>query len=182
MASIVTLQQLGIAVPRVVGYGLQGHNPASLQSFVLMEEVAPVISLEDIARDWREIPPAFLFKQKLIEEVARITRVMHQQGMNHRDLYICHFLLDTAHVSAMKLYLIDLHRAQIRSKTPLRWIIKDLAALYFSSQEIGLTERDKFRFMKKYTGKSLRDIMKTEKTFWINVDKRGSTYRDHTKK
>uniref|UniRef100_UPI003AF9562D lipopolysaccharide kinase InaA family protein n=1 Tax=Thiolapillus sp. TaxID=2017437 RepID=UPI003AF9562D len=32
-------------------------------------------------------------KQRLIARVAAMTRRLHQNGINHRDLYICHFLL-----------------------------------------------------------------------------------------
>jgi hypothetical protein len=43
--------------------------------------------------------------------------------------------------------LIDLHRAQLRKKTPRRWVVKDVAGLYFSVMDIGLTQRDLFRFV-----------------------------------
>ena len=80
-----------------------------------------------------------------------------------------------------KLALIDLHRAGIRRVVPERWIIKDLAGLYFSCQHIGLTQRDKLRFMRHYRQQSLRTIMETEHQFWEKVSIRGNTYRDHTK-
>jgi len=181
------LQTLGLNVPVVAAFGLRGVNPASLQSFVLMEEVAPVISLEDLAKEWLTTPPSFRLKRRLIGEVARIARVMHQNGMNHRDFYICHFLLDIPHgrenidVNSLRLYLIDLHRAQIRRLTPERWIIKDLAGLYFSSKDIGLTQRDIFYFMKIYSDKPLRDLMVSENELWHKVKIRGNTYRDHTR-
>ena len=83
---------------------------------------------------------------------------MHENGMNHRDFYLCHFLLDNKFAEhntieeSTKLFLIDLHRAQIRFATPLRWIVKDLGSLYFSAAEVPLTKRDLFRFMKIYSG------------------------------
>ena len=30
-------------------------------------------------------------KRKILEEVARICRKIHINGINHRDLYLCHF-------------------------------------------------------------------------------------------
>lgn len=175
--AIQKLNELGVSVPVVAGYGLRGLNPARLESFVLMQELKPVISLEELCLTWRHTPPSFVFKCELIKEVARMTRLMHENGMNHRDFYICHFLLNT---ESMQLSLIDLHRAQIRCKTPQRWVIKDLAGLYFSSKDIGLKRRDYYRFMKAYRGKSVRDIMRTEGVFWKKVIKRGEKlYRDH---
>lgn len=186
--AIQTLQSLGIATPTIVAFGQRGINPAKLQSFILMEELKPVISLEDLCKTWGKNPPSFILKRVLIEKIAQISRTLHQNGINHRDFYICHFLLDISHgieninPAQLKLYLIDLHRAQHRQVTPERWIIKDLAGLYFSSKDIGLTQRDLFRFMKKYNGKSLKQIMISEKTFWKKVQERGEQlYRDHTK-
>jgi heptose I phosphotransferase len=175
--AINKLQSIGIAVPTIAGYGVCGINPARIQSFILLEELAPIVSLEDLTTNWKKLPPSFVEKKALITQVAHIARVMHDAGINHRDFYLCHFLLKNA-----QLYLIDLHRAQIRSKTPTRWSIKDLAGLYFSSKEIGLTKRDIFRFMLEYNAISLKEIFQTKKTYWHKVKKRGERlYDDHKK-
>ena len=68
-----------------------------------------------------------------------------------------------------KLYLIDLHRLQIRRKTPERWAVKDISGLYYSSKDIGLTKRDLLRFIKLYRGKPLREILANESKFWQKV-------------
>lgn len=91
---------------------------------------------------------------------------MHAAGINHRDCYICHFLLHlpfTGREDELKISVIDLHRAQIRSKVPRRWRDKDLIGLYFSSMNIGLTQRDIWRFMKVYFGMPLRTIFSLER-------------------
>ena len=87
---------------------------------------------------------------------------MHRGGVNHRDCYLCHFLLDTARpidAKNIKLSVIDLHRAQLRAHLPLRWRDKDLSALYYSALDIGLTRRDKLRFLKGYFRQPLRQIL-----------------------
>lgn len=177
--AIKKLQSLGVATPALVGYDKRGTNPAKIQSYILMEELAPVVSLEDLCKTWQKKPPAFAFKRQLIDEIARIASVMHQNSINHRDFYICHFLMDKNEKN-LKLYLIDLHRAQIRRLTPERWIIKDLAGLYFSSKDIGLTSRDLYRFMKSYRNKPLREIVKTENKFWKKVKTRGEKLYGNT--
>lgn len=175
--AIQQLNRLNVAVPALMGYGSRGAHPAYIQSFVLMEALTNTISLEELCASWKEKPPSFVFKQKLIAEVARIARVLHENGINHRDFYICHFLLD---LSQTKLYLIDLHRAQIRKFLPERWVVKDLTGLYFSSKQIGLTKRDFFRFMTIYRQKPLKVLLKEEKFFWEKVKRRGEIlYRDH---
>ena len=94
--------------------------------------------------------------------------------MNHRDFYLCHFLLDQStrlSPSAIKLYLVDLHRMQSRKKTPMRWLVKDIGSLLFSAMKIGLTKKDYLLFMKLYSGHSLRVALQN-KIFWLNVKQR----------
>jgi len=163
--AIRRLEQLGVDTMRAVAYGVRGGNPATQHSFIVTEELAPTISLEDFCRDWPAMPPAPRMKRALIDRVATMARRMHAGGVNHRDFHICHFLLhlDPAPtVEAFKLSLIDLHRAQVRARTPRRWRDKDLASLYFSALGIGLTQRDFLRFLRIYFDRPLRDILRDE--------------------
>lgn len=180
--AIHKLQTLNVAVPHLVAYGERGRNPATRESFILMEELHPIISLEDLTAKWPQNPPKFAYKQDLLVETARIAHTLHAHGINHRDFYICHLLLNQEHPEwhELTLYLIDLHRAELRANVPERWLIKDLAALYFSSLDAGLTRRDYLRFMKYYRQQPLRDILHAEDEFWMKVKKRGDDlYRDH---
>lgn len=163
--AIRRLEQLGVDTMRAVAYGARGSNPATQHSFIVTEELAPTVSLEDFCRDWTSASPDVRFKRALIRRVATMARRMHEGGVNHRDFYICHFLLHLDPVptaDAFKLSLIDLHRAQTRSRTPRRWRDKDLAALYFSALGIGLTQRDFLRFLKVYFDRALHDILRDE--------------------
>jgi len=97
--------------------------------------------------------------------VAKMTGGMHRAGVNHRDCYICHFLLHTDRPVTpddFKLSVIDLHRAQTRATISRRWRNKDLAALYFSALDIGLTRRDKLRFLRGYFQRPLRQVLADE--------------------
>ena len=163
--AIRRLEALGVDTMHAVAYGSRGGNPATQHSFIVTEELAPTASLEDFCRDWPASPPPAHFKHALIGRVATMARGMHAGGVNHRDFYICHFLLhlDPAPTAdAFRLSLIDLHRAQLRPKTPRRWRDKDLAALYFSALGIGLTQRDFLRFLRVYFDRPLRDILRDE--------------------
>lgn len=180
--AIHRLQKLSIPTLDIVGYGSRGCNPARRESFLMTRELPPFVTLEELSKEWQSKRPAWRFKQALIQEVARIARVLHEEGINHRDFYLCHFLMDTLKYSLEQphLYLIDLHRAQIRSVTPTRWAIKDLAGLYFSSKDSGLTQRDLWRFIRAYRGSSLRNVFNKEAAFWLKVKTRGDKlYRKH---
>jgi hypothetical protein len=161
---------------RVVAYGERGRNPARRESFIVTEALENTESLEDFCADWDTRPPvgraALRLKRALITRVAGIARTMHTHGMNHRDFYICHLLLDVSRdvlsvdPDTLTLSLIDLHRAQLRNRTPRRWIIKDIGALYFSAMRIGLTRRDLFRFMTVYRDTTLRETLAADGKFW----------------
>ncbi|WP_278349530.1 lipopolysaccharide core heptose(I) kinase RfaP [Stutzerimonas kunmingensis] len=163
--AIQRLHEVGVPTMTAVAYGERGANPASQHSFIITEELAPTVSLEDFTANWLEQPPAPSLKRALIAEVARMAGTMHRAGVNHRDFYICHFLLHTdkpVTASDFRLSLIDLHRAQVRTTTPSRWRNKDLAGLYFSAIEIGLTRGDKLRFLREYFQRPLREILRDE--------------------
>ena len=176
--AIQRLEQLGIKTMRLVGYGKRGWNPARLQSFVITEEIPNAISLEHLSIECPEVLQNYSLKRNLITEVAKVARKLHNNGINHRDFYICHFLLGSdsgAHKPCdndVTLYLIDLHRAQIRRRTPGRWRVKDIAGLYFSSMGIGLTKRDILRFVRIYWNRSLPEALRENRAFWRQVEKR----------
>lgn len=175
--AIQKLHSLHIATQKIVGYGVRGYNPATLHSFLITEALPDTISLEEYGKSWKNNPPAYSLKHSLIRCIAHIARVLHENGMNHRDFYLCHFLLSK---NSQDLYLIDLHRAHIRKVTPKRWILKDLAGLYFSSKEMGLSSRDLLRFLKEYRNKPLRKLLNKESAFWRKVKQRGDKlYQQH---
>ena len=151
------LTAAGVSVPEPVAYAERGDNPASRESFILSRAIEPSISLEDMAKGWRESRPLAADRWRVLSRVAEMVTAMHNCGVNHRDLYICHFLLrPNSYPSAPELTLIDLHRAQIRLSVPRRWLIKDLGALWFSAADTLPTRRDAYRFIRRYTNRSLR--------------------------
>ncbi|MDB6060244.1 MAG: rfaP [Verrucomicrobiaceae bacterium] len=187
--AIRALEKIDIDTLTIAGYGKRGLNPAQQLSFLVTDELKEIESLEDFCKSWPQHPPSFSMKQQLIERLADISRKMHVAGINHRDYYLCHFLLDMSaavseqNIASKKLSLMDLHRAQIRARVPQRWVIKDLGGLYFSALDIGLTKRDIFRFMRYYRQKKLREILRSEARFWRKVAQRaGQIYtRDNSR-
>src|SRR5690606_26581306 len=83
--AIQRLTEAGVPTMTGVAFGERGGNPANQHSFIITEELAPTISLEDYARDWPTRPPAPALKRALIRRVAQMTASMHRAGVNHRD-------------------------------------------------------------------------------------------------
>ncbi len=73
-----------------------------------------------------------------------------------------------------KVSLIDLHRALISKRLAKRWVIKDIAGLYFSAMDIGLSNRDLYRFIRLYTSRSLREALLDSDGFWGSVNARAT--------
>jgi heptose I phosphotransferase len=167
--AIRKLQELGLRAPVIAAFGSRGLLPGNLESFLITEDVGPHVTLEDHCRPWDEQPPTFAAKRAMIEELADISYRLHTNGVCHRDYYLCHFLRTAAD---KPLTVIDLHRALVKRRLDARWVIKDLAGLYFSAMDAGLTRRDLFRFMRSYRRCSLRDTMMQERTFWEAVQGR----------
>ncbi len=168
--AITRLQELGIKVPVIAAYGRKGLLPANVESFLVTEDVGPHESLEDHCRNWRTQPPAFTHKRALLLQIADISRTIHSAGVCHRDFYICHLLFTGPD---QPLTVIDLHRALIKKNLKQRWVIKDVAGLYFSAMDAGLTRRDLYRFMKRYDNQNtLRKTLATNAPFWRAVEQR----------
>ncbi|GJL83353.1 MAG: hypothetical protein DHS20C01_29870 [marine bacterium B5-7] len=186
------LQRLGIDTMSIAGYGTTGGNPARRRSFIVTDEISNSLSLEDFCERWKYSPPTsaedIRFKRWLIKSLALISRDIHNSGANHRDYYLCHFLLqrhgDPRHLSpsTSRLFVIDLHRMQIRRRTPVRWAVKDISGLRYSSMDLGLTVRDIYRFMCIYRAKPLRQILLREKMFWRRVESRAKNLYEAEKR
>lgn len=169
--AIQKVTSLGIATTPLVAYGQRGCSPASLQSFVMTEDLGDIISLEDLCADWKNNPPEPELKRKLIIATAKLAKTIHENGVNHRDFYLCHLCLDAQYIhdqdlTKIKLYLIDLHRVIIHNRPSIKANMKDIAALYFSSLDAGLTARDYLRFKRYYQQQSSQ--------FWHAVEARAS--------
>jgi tRNA A-37 threonylcarbamoyl transferase component Bud32 len=162
--AIEKLNLLGIATTPLVAYGQRGSNPANLESFVLTQDLGDITSLEDLCASWQQSPPDARFKRQIIRQVAEIARRLHENGMNHRDFYLCHFCLDNTLLPHIRLYLIDLHRVLTHAKPSFSANVKDIAALYFSSMDVGLTPRDYLRFKHYYR--------QQDASFWKKVETR----------
>ena len=169
------LTRLGVRVPRPLAYAVRGINPARQNSFVVMEALDGLASLEDVTQRWREEPPAAGVKSVLAVALAKLTRTLHDNGINHRDYYLCHILVDpawTGRGDPPTLHLIDLHRAQIREAVPERWRVKDVGGLLFSALGAQPSRTDLARFVRRYTGKSLRRSLTEDRVFWLKVVQR----------
>lgn len=150
--AIQALNHLNIPTTPYVGHGVQGCVPANLRSFVMTEDLGDIVTLEDVALTWKTQRPRLQYKRALIRRVAEIAGKLHANGIYHRDFYICHFCFKRGQDEQVtpQLYVLDLHRVEIHQPPAERMQIKDLAALYFSAMDAGLSRGDWLIFLKYY--------------------------------
>ncbi len=84
---------------------------------------------------------------RLARAAGCLVRAFHKAGFFHRDLYLCHILLEEG-----RLLFIDLQRLEEGYIFKRRGRIKDLAALLYSSMATPVTDKDRLRFLAAYLG------------------------------
>jgi UDP-glucose:(heptosyl)LPS alpha-1,3-glucosyltransferase len=149
---MAALNAAGVRTMDAVAYGEQKTGSRGKRSFLVtaqargekLEEIAPFLKGK------------FRKKRCIICSLAETVRKLHGAGFNHRDLYLSHIFYDGKD-DENPVSLIDLQRLQRRAKGFNRWIIKDLAALNYSSPERAITKSDRMRFLLLYLGKRRLD-------------------------
>lgn len=176
--------ELGLDTMQAVGWGYEGINPVQRNSFLITESLEHTLDLESwFGGNKNRTDKSFLTaKRTLIQRVAKISRTLHENGVNHRDYYLCHLRMDTDIADPIKqcdripIYIMDLHRAQLRNETPQRWRVKDISGLWYSScygpAGLTLNRTDLIRFIKAYKGKNWRTSLKRETDLWQEIKAR----------
>ncbi|MGB2613409.1 MAG: lipopolysaccharide kinase InaA family protein [Phycisphaerae bacterium] len=163
--NIVRLTDAGIASARCVAVGWEFSRGGRRERSCLVTEEVPGAVQADTYCERAFAPPrrreATDEKRRFVRALGRLARQFHGAGFAHRDFYLCHVLVRPVEGAEPALHLIDLQRLlRFRRRVPTRWIVKDLAALLFSSwpSEATLirsevfTDTDRMRFAREYFG------------------------------
>ena len=159
------LADLDIPSMRCVALGEELSGPGRRErSCVVTEEVAdatPADAYFEARFSGPPTPAGEAEKRDLIVRIADLARRMHAANLSHRDFYLCHVLIRHTAAGEPVLHLIDLQRlTHHRRGIGRRWIVKDLAALLYSSRPgpaTGIrspvfTGADRLRFARAYFG------------------------------
>jgi heptose I phosphotransferase len=134
------LRKLGINTPRTIAFGQEWNGLFEKRSFIITEQIPDSFKLED------KLPKG----KDFIKKLAEFVRKFHDTGFRHRDLYLCHIFCN----SKMQFTLIDLARAFKPLFFSKKYLIKDLAELYYSAPGNEISKTDKLRFFLFYLRKS----------------------------
>ena len=177
-SNILAFHQAGLPTMIPVAAGKRVSKIFGSESFLITKGIKDCVTLETYAESCLKTK-TFAEKTGLIKKIALLSRKMHQSGFNHRDFYLCHLLIGTEENNKDELFIVDLHRVDVRKKVPERWIIKDLAALNYSAKSINITRTDKLRFLKYYL--STCKISEQEKRFVLKIIKKTNRMIKHAR-
>lgn len=177
-SNIIAFRQAGLPTMVPVAAGKRTDKFVGSESFLITKEIKGCVTLEKYVDSCLKAK-TFPEKTGLIKKIALLSRKMHQSGFNHRDFYLCHLLIGTEKKNKDELFIVDLHRVDIRKKVPERWIIKDLAALNYSAKSKTISRSDKLRFLKHYL--SVNKISKQDKLFILKILKKTNKMIKHAR-
>jgi len=138
-ANLYRVTDAGIASMHCIAFGEElARGARQERSFLITEEIAGATQADKYceaafaADRSREATAA---RRRIISGIGELARRLHAAHLSHRDFYLCHILVrPVPAASEVVLHLIDLARVTFhRRGLERRWIIKDLAALLFSS-------------------------------------------------
>ena len=183
--AIIRFHELGLPTMIPVAAGKKSSKLGLVStSFLLSLEIKDARRLDHYLAEWLEHPVSrkdILRKRTLIKQVAQLTRKMHRSGLNHRDFYLCHiFIREKEAQEDFELFVVDLHRVDIRKEVPRRWAVKDLAAINYSSLDLPVYTTDRIRFLKHYLKKER--LEKTDLVMIRQILKKTRRMAKHTKK
>ncbi|MGB8226576.1 MAG: lipopolysaccharide kinase InaA family protein [Sedimentisphaerales bacterium] len=165
------LRNLGINTPAVVAFGREWGGLFEKRSFIITEKIPDSTSLEE------KLPDSFYRdRKKFIESLAAFVRKFHDAGFRHRDLYLCHIFCN----SQGQFTLIDLNRVFKPLFFSQKYLIKDLAQLYYSAPGKIFTETDRRCFFLNYLRKD--ELSKKDKIVIKKIKSKAQRMAKHDKK
>lgn len=99
----------------------------------------------------------------LRDATADLTARLHNAGLHHRDLYLCHFFVRVENGAPADVRLIDAARVKMLPRWVLRrrWIVKDLAQFWYSMMTLNVSDHDRVDWLARYVAQrgDVRDPM-----------------------
>lgn len=161
--AIFLLQRAKIPTVPLVAWGWLPDR----RSFIISEDLAGYEAADKLVEQGT-VP-----FERLLEPIAALAGDLHRAGLHHRDLYLCHFFVKVENGIVADVRLID--AARVRPVPRLfgkRWIVKDLAQLWYSTLPLAITDEQRQRLLALYAAKtgasiaSLRPAIE-KKARWI---------------
>ncbi len=114
------------------------------RSFVITEDLAGYQAADKLVEGGMPF-------DRILTATADLAAKLHNRGLHHRDLYLCHFFVRTEDPTDAR--LIDAARvARLGGVfTRSRWIRKDLAQFWYSTLALPITDPQRLAWMQRYS-------------------------------
>jgi hypothetical protein len=115
--------------------------------------------------------------ETLLVPTARLAARLHDRGLHHRDLYLCHFFVHDPN----DIKLIDAARvARLPTLfTRQRWIVKDLAQFWYSTLACPITDDQRTRWLARYAeARGLKSIDRLRRS----IERKSASIARHDRK
>ncbi|MGA2439556.1 MAG: lipopolysaccharide kinase InaA family protein [Tepidisphaeraceae bacterium] len=135
------LHERGIASANVAAWGRLDDG----RSFIATEDLAGFAPADKLVEGGVDF-------DRFLISTADLTARLHNAGLHHRDLYLCHFLARGAENEAVELRLIDAARVRALPRVFMRrrWIVKDLAQFWYSTTQLPVTDLQRDVWLARY--------------------------------
>lgn len=140
---IRALRDAGIATVPLVALGQLPDG----RSFVITEDLAGFRPADKL------IAEGVMRFDSLLEPTAELAARLHNNGLHHRDLYLCHFFVRPGgRGMPEELRLIDAARVRRLPRLLMRrrWLVKDLAQFWYSTLALGVDDEQRERWLAHY--------------------------------
>ena len=119
-------------------------------------------------------------KRSLSQNLAALVARLHNAGLVHRDLYMSHIFIRAKGENDLDLSLLDLQRVVQTRWRKWQWIVKDLAALNYSTPSSAATNADRVRWLKLYLAE--RSVSANQRTLIRAVVRKTGRIARHSAK
>jgi hypothetical protein len=135
------LHERGIPAAVVAAWGILDDG----RSFIATEDLAGFTPADKLVESGLPFDP-------LLIPTADLAARLHNAGLHHRDLYLCHFLARGGENQPADPRLIDAARVRPLPGplTRRRWIVKDLAQFWYSTLALAITDSQRDAWLERY--------------------------------
>jgi hypothetical protein len=143
IAGFKLLSNASIPCAPIIAHGSRANG----STFIILEDLADYTPADKL------LAQGFPFEQ-LLNATADLAAKLHNQKLHHRDLYLCHFMIKPM-LTTVDARLIDMARVARLDNlfTRRRWIVKDLAQLWYSTFSVPVTDVQRDRWLHQYCEK-----------------------------
>ncbi len=119
------------------------REDGNLRAILLTEELSGFRSLDEMAREWKEMPRAI--RHAIINAVAQLLRQIHEHRLTHNCFYPKHVFLRLDAQGRVEARVIDLEKTK-RQFFGFDWNFRDMRRLNIP----GWSRTDRVRFFREY--------------------------------